>query len=686
MKHFTVKNIAPPSLDIGNLSVAQKIWGGFSLVIVMLIVIVGIAFYEISNSEKAIDSVVNHSQKQTLNTMELSAQVQKTAAALTFYLLSKEMEHKNNFLEGSKEIQEKTQVLKKLVEQENNPQLTANFQQIHSLVEQFLEKDKVILPLSEDDSKNFPALHYASVNINPVNRQILQNLSNMIIAEQDEDPSVTRRAFLINLEALRYNWAILAGHLRTYMLSGQQAAFDNVILYYNQFQKLLDTISKHSELFDFEQEEYFNNIVDEAKQYRGSLDGLVDIFKSHKTRMDAYLLKAEISPLLLQINKSLSTMANREVGQINQTSTSLLSSLGSSKVVLLALLGLGLVFAVVGSFIYVSLIVKPLRDAVSAMNDIAQGEGDLTKRLQVKGKDEVAQIAMGFNDFAEKIQKLVSSSVDVIGQIDEKLNRVYTVSQDTKSRADKQQLQTEEVAVNVRDVSDNVQEVTSNAALAVEAVITANTATSEGQMVVDETRNSIESMANGVEQASIVIESLSEKSNKIGMVVDVIKGIAEQTNLLALNAAIEAARAGEQGRGFAVVADEVRTLASRTQESTDEIEKMINELQMDAVRATQTMQEERKRASESVEQVGKTASAFESIYISVKTISEVNNKIELVAKNQQTKTEEVNLIIDHLLRIAEENAAGAQQTHSAANELKQLESELHNHMNQFKTA
>ncbi|MDX1813035.1 MAG: methyl-accepting chemotaxis protein, partial [Gammaproteobacteria bacterium] len=340
---------------------------------------------------------------------------------------------------------------------------------------------------------------------------------------------------------------------------------------------------------------------------------------------------------------------------------------------------------VAGAFVYVALLVGPLKAAASAMKDIAEGEGDLTRRLNAKGSDEIAQLATGFNAFAEKTQTLISSSTNIVSQFDEKLKRVYTVSQATQQRADNQQNQTEQVAANIREVADHVAVVTSNVELAVDAANTASTATAEGQKVVNETISSIKSMAGGVQQASDVMRSLSEKSDKIGTIIDVIKGIAEQTNLLALNAAIEAARAGEQGRGFAVVADEVRTLASRTQESTDEIENMIKELQQDASLATETMEVERNRASDSLEQAGRTDAAFESILHSVTSISDMSHKIEEAALIQQSKTEQVNSIIIKLLEIAEENAAGAQQTHSATNELTRLEAELSSYMNQFKT-
>ena len=674
-------------LKINNLTqlrLSHKVWGGFAVMLLILIAVSITTLFTLAKTEVSIDQVVNEYQPRTLVSLELSGHVRDAAGSLGFYLLSKEEAHKNNYEASLENISSSLDELKSLLANDQNNASKAQLISIEANVAKFIAyKDRMLL-LATSQLENLPAVKHAAENVNPISRVVSQALSNMVSSEQEESVSVQRRAFLMEIEAARYAWATLMGHIRTYMIVGDKSAYENIELYLTQFKKNLSNIDKNSSLLGFEQEEFFEVIKEQSVEFEASIGALLGIFNSNKSRTDAFLLRTEVGPLLLEIESDLNKLVNNEKANIQTTSSSLLSSLSSGKLLIWALLAIGVGIGVLLAWIIAISIVKPMKVAVAAMEDIAQGNGDLTKRLNDSASDEIGDMARGFNAFAEKIQTLISSSVDITGKVDEKVSRLFIVSEETKSRADRQQAQTEEVAQNVREVAANVESVTENSSLAVKAASNANLATTEGKKVVDDTIKSIRSMAAGVESASDAMRSLTEQTDKIGTVVDVIKGIAEQTNLLALNAAIEAARAGEQGRGFAVVADEVRTLASRTQTSTDEIEAMIKSLQGDAESATGIMEVERERASSSVEQAAKTADAFEVIDESVSSISRMNNEIEQAAQAQQQKTDHVNAIIEGLIEIAEENAAGAQQTHSAANELTELETELKRYMTQFK--
>ena len=311
-------------------------------------------------------------------------------------------------------------------------------------------------------------------------------------------------------------------------------------------------------------------------------------------------------------------------------------------------------------------------------------EGDLNARVDYESRDEMGQIAQMVNQMAENFRRTVNEVKDAVTRLASAAEETSVVTAQTTSGISQQQTETSQVATAINQMSATVHEVARNAVEAAAAAQEADITFAEGKQVIDRVIKAIGDLAAEVESAAGVIQQLDAESKNIGSVLDVIKSIAEQTNLLALNAAIEAARAGEQGRGFAVVADEVRTLAGRTQESTKEIEEMISKLQAGTNNAVKAMGKGREMTQFGVEQAAAAGKALETINTAVDRISGMNTQIAGAAEEQSTVTEEINRSIASINEVAEQSAVGAQQTAAASDDLAKLADQLKGLVDRFK--
>ncbi|HHJ14101.1 MAG TPA: methyl-accepting chemotaxis protein [Gammaproteobacteria bacterium] len=344
------------------------------------------------------------------------------------------------------------------------------------------------------------------------------------------------------------------------------------------------------------------------------------------------------------------------------------------------------VIALVGGigFFISSLVTRNIRRVTDSLEDMARGEGDLTVRLPESGHDEIGQLVTNFNTFVGKMQGLIGEIVASIAQLASAAEEMSAISAESNNNVATQQAETEQVATAMNEMTATVQEVARNATQTSAAAHEASGEAVNGRKVVEETIASINTLAGEVEKAAETIQQLEHDSENIGSVLDVIRGISEQTNLLALNAAIEAARAGEQGRGFAVVADEVRTLASRTQESTLEIQNMIESLQAGAAQAVTVMEQGRNQAQVSVANAARAGESLQAITESVTRISDMNTQIASAAEEQSAVTGEIDRNIANIRQLGDQTTQGAKQTAASSQEMAQLAGQLQQLVGQFR--
>ncbi|SDW88360.1 methyl-accepting chemotaxis protein [Pseudomonas syringae] len=335
---------------------------------------------------------------------------------------------------------------------------------------------------------------------------------------------------------------------------------------------------------------------------------------------------------------------------------------------------LALVLSILAAWIITRQITAPLKETLEVVERVASG--DLSRNLQVDRKDELGKLQSTIQRMTVSLRELVGGIRDGVTQIASAAEELSAVTEQTSAGVNSQKVETDQVATAMHEMTATVQEVARNAEEASEAAVAADQQARDGERVVNEAIAQIERLAVAVGNSSEAMGALKQESSQIGSVLDVIKSVAEQTNLLALNAAIEAARAGEAGRGFAVVADEVRSLAQRTQKSTEEIEGLIARLQSGTQQAASVMDSSRELSASSVELTRRAGGSLENITRTVSAIQSMNQQIAAAAEQQSATAEEINRSIINVRDISEQTSSASEETAASSVELARLGNHL----------
>lgn len=669
---------------LSRFPIAQRLWVGFSIVLGILALAVATAWLSLNATRGKVDTVINDLQPAVLASTALMNELKEASTSLGFYLLTQEVLHKDAYDQHLKNIDARETELKQALERIDDDESRRALESVESAIVRFKNYQPQMIEIAEQQGKNFIALGYAGEHINPVSQDMLQVLSEMILSESEEEASSKRKKLLMTIEDLRYTWSNIMNNLRVYVLFGNKDLLSNIRLFYEGAGKNIKQIKENASILTFEQEEGMSRVEDYYKKFGIEFNKLVEIHAGDRARMDAYLVRTEIGPLLRDIDTQLLHLVESQRERIAKTSDALNSQITQATGLMLLLLaaGLGIGFAV--SWAITRMIAAPLKDAAGAMQDIARGEGDLTRRLQQSGSDEIGKVSEAFNQFAGKIQDLVREVSRATEELAAATRGVEKATSRTASALQHQKTSTQEMAISVQHMSTSAEHVATSAEQTAAAAQSADEETVSGKHTVDEALKAINTLTEDTQTTANVIERLGKEIQSISTVVDVISGIADQTNLLALNAAIEAARAGEQGRGFAVVADEVRTLATRTRESTQQIQSKVAGLQQDAKNAVQHIVNNRNVARSTSALAARAGTSLNSITQSVTGITQMMSQIAGAAEEQYRVVDTIRGNIENIGQMAEETDGAVNDVTALVADLSRLSVTLNGLVGRFK--
>ena len=386
---------------------------------------------------------------------------------------------------------------------------------------------------------------------------------------------------------------------------------------------------------------------------------------------------ANMRNTMREIERVIKSNATESAQRAKQSASSALSTIAVVSVVGMAL---GIIFTVVVA----KLISQPLNNINLSMHNIAEGNGDLTARMQVSGTDELGSVAQTFNVFIEKQAYLIRQIAEGMQSLKTELLNVTEMVEKTRNAADDQQDENKKVAEAISLMTSSTVDVAQNSASAAQSARQVDSEAKKGHHSVVNTLKGIDDLVDEMQAASVVIQVVEEGSREISQVMEVISSIAEQTNLLALNAAIEAARAGEQGRGFAVVADEVRTLASRTQDSTGQIRGIIERLQNESTKAVKVMESSTQMAQKLVATASEAGELLTGITKDVDLITNMNATIAKSTETQSSRAEDMSLRISHIQEMAKQTDGYAQRAADTTTKLVTIANSIETLISRFK--
>jgi methyl-accepting chemotaxis protein len=673
---------------LNSMNLRLKLAGGYGVVLGMMAVVSLVVYSSISSLVES-SKWVNHTYEVIINAKNVGAAMIDMETGQRGFMIAGKENYLEPYNQGQSVFDDLIAKGKRLTS--DNPTQGKRWDAVSEYKEQWLSSAaEPEITARRDVSKGYEAIaNFKFISSRIVGKNIFDSIRAALAAIETKLSKNNLQARLL-LTSVTLDLVNMETGQRGFLLSGQEVSLEpyiggsksltvnlkklsSIIRGTGVRQSDLDAVQTRVDAWISEAAEPEINARREMNKYDQTIDDVALMMENGpgKTIMDK--LRTQLQAIIDEEQRLIVIRGDQQ-----QTTSSFainVSILGTMAAI---------IFGTLIATVVIRGILGPLNATNDILKDISEGDGDLTMRVPVNTRDEIGELGQNFNNFSEKLHGIISKIASSSSELFSSSQQMAEITEKSNDSIKQQKQETELVASAITEMSATVQEVASSAELASGAADEANGEAQKGNEIVNKTISSINNLAAEVDASADVIGKVRTDSENIGSMLDVIKGVAEQTNLLALNAAIEAARAGEQGRGFAVVADEVRTLAQRTQESAMEIETLIATLQEGSENAVESMGQSRERVLATVDDAKHAGESLASITSAVDTILQMNTQIATAAEEQTSVAEEINRNVESIHLISEQNATGAEQVANSSYQVAQLSRDLRTLVDQFR--
>jgi len=647
-----------------NLSVMKKAMFPPVITTIMLTILVVSIYISLNSAIETVDNVVNDLAPDTDTAALMMEKIYAKRLQVKNYIKTSNNAAKDKFTLLANELNE---VMVKAKQEISNPKRVELLNEIERLNKQY------------DDAfyntvvKNMDIRNEIVNNImNIEGPQAEKNLTKILESAHDDDDDDGEASFYSG-EALR---TVLLARLYAfkYLNDNSEESKKRTLSELQQSKKWANDLL--AALQNYNRQKSANATIDNIKKYSNAFEDVVTAIENRNKAINILDTNGPLIAKTSVVLRNSIVTAMEEEGKL--TEEKLLSTERVTLIIYLIAAILGLVI----SYRLAKSIVNPIQKISAGINKVSQG--DLTVKIDVQGKDELGTLTSQFNSFVSELKTLITNIAVATDTLSTASENTSSVTKETSENISTQQNETALVATAINEMAAAVREVSSSTSQASSSAADGDSQAKEGSKVINGIVTSIGQLVTEIETSSTVISELKEESRTIGTVLDVIKSIAEQTNLLALNAAIEAARAGEQGRGFAVVADEVRSLAQKTQESTQQIETLISTLQTNADAAVKSMTVNKNSVTALSDKTTQATNSLDSISSLVSSIADMNSQIAAAAEEQTAVVEEINKNVHNIKEVSDETSIASEKVLTSSAEVLQLSEQLKSQVNRFK--